>query len=186
MTLVLILLYQVFVRGNIVSTTFVCFAQVIKEMQLYYSPFSQPSNAVRLLIFSSNLDKEFEFIPVTLEVLKSDEFAKINPLKQVPVLVDSGATILESAAIMEYICQKWKLEQHWLPSEDLLKRAKVSEYLHYHHSHLRKGAGAFYKTYFVQEEMDIDPELAAIEDALKHIESHFLKDSKFIGGEDVR
>ncbi len=40
---------------------------------------------------------------------------------------------------MKYLCQKFKLPNHWYPSE-LTRQAKVDEYLNWHHSNLRVGA----------------------------------------------
>ena len=40
---------------------------------------------------------------------------------------------------MTYLVGKYKLPDHWYPS-DLQKRAKVDEYLHWHHLFLRRGA----------------------------------------------
>ena len=41
---------------------------------------------------------------------------------------------------MSYLVRKYKLPDHWYPS-DLQKRAKIDEYLHWHHLFLRRGAG---------------------------------------------
>ena len=43
-----------------------------------------------------------------------------------------------SSAIMTYLVGKFNLPDHWYPS-DLKKRAKIDEYLHWHHKFLRKG-----------------------------------------------
>lgn len=40
---------------------------------------------------------------------------------------------------MTYLVHKYKLPDHWYPS-DLQKRAKIDEYLHWHHTFLRRGA----------------------------------------------
>ena len=86
---------------------------------------------------------------------------------------------------MEYIATKFELPAHWVGA-DIKSKAKISEYLHYHHTHLRNGYGAFFKTFFADlENPNVDTELQAIEDALKHIETHSLKNSKLIGGDEV-
>ena len=47
---------------------------------------------------------------------------------------------------MRYLVQKYKLSDHWY-SSDLQKRAKVDEYLEWHHQNLRKGAaGTIFET----------------------------------------
>lgn len=58
------------------------------------------------------------------------DFLKINPLHQVPVLVDDDLIITESRAIMGYIVGKYGQDSLLYPS-DVAKRAKVDERLYY-------------------------------------------------------
>ncbi len=149
---------------------------------VYAHPFSQPSNAVRLLIAAEALEVKVDVVPD----FKNAEYVKVNPNGQVPSLVDEETVVLESAAIMGYLAETKRLPSHWTGST-AAERAHISEYLHWHHTHLRKGAAAFYKTYFVEagaEPADIDGELKIIEDSLKYVETHFLAKSKFISGGD--
>jgi hypothetical protein len=60
---------------------------------------------------------------------------------------------------MAYLAEKFEVPAHWV-GKDIQSRAKISEYLHYQHTHLRKGAMAFYKTFFADlENPDVDAEL---------------------------
>ena len=45
-----------------------------------------------------------------------------------------------SPAILKYIINKYKLPDHWYPS-DIRRQAKVDEYLSWHAFNLRRGAG---------------------------------------------
>ena len=49
---------------------------------------------------------------------------------------------------MRYLVQKYKLPDHWYPSEPQ-RRAKIDEYLDWHHQNLRVGAAhtLFLKVY---------------------------------------
>ena len=74
------------------------------------------------------------------------EFAKVNPLKKIPVLQEVNTetgliefTLSESHAMMRYLADKNQVEEHWYPREDLQKRAKIDEYLDSHHNLLRFG-----------------------------------------------
>lgn len=118
---------------------------------------------------------------------RSADYLKINPLGQVPALVDGDVTVLESAAIMAYLVEKFDLPKHWIGGSSLVARTRVHEYLHWHHLHLRKGAAAFFKTYFAAEieNPDVDAELQVVEDSLKYVEAHFLDSRKFIGGDEI-
>ena len=116
--------------------------------------------------------------------MNAPDYAKINPNKQVPSLKDGEHVVLESAAIMEYLAAKFQVPSHWVGG-DYKQRARISEYLHWHHTHLRKG-NAFFKTFFgPDEDKSVDKELQILEDSLKMIETYFLADSVFIGGDEI-
>jgi glutathione S-transferase len=44
-----------------------------------------------------------------------------------------------SASIMKYLVQKYEVPDHWFPA-DPQRRAKINEYLDWHHQNLRVGA----------------------------------------------
>lgn len=50
-----------------------------------------------------------------------------------------------STAILRYLCDSRNLADHWYPS-DLKKRAKIDEYLSWHHTNLRMGAAMHFRT----------------------------------------
>jgi glutathione S-transferase len=136
---------------------------------------------VRLLVAAEALDVSFEVV----SDFKNADYLQINPAGQVPALRDGEDVVLESAAIMEYLVAKRELPSHWV-GRTPLERARVSEYLHWHHTHLRRAAGAFFKTYVADGgEGDIDPELKVLEDSIKYVETHFLAKSKFIGSDEI-
>ena len=60
-----------------------------------------------------------------------------NPLLSVLHLFDF------SAAIMRYLVSKYNLPDHWYPTDPEC-RAKVDEYLDWHHTNTRAGAAMFF------------------------------------------
>ena len=50
-----------------------------------------------------------------------------------------------STAILKYLCDSRKLADHWYPT-DLKERAKINEYMAWHHSNLRFGAAMYFRT----------------------------------------
>uniref|UniRef100_A0A8C3TIS6 glutathione transferase n=1 Tax=Chelydra serpentina TaxID=8475 RepID=A0A8C3TIS6_CHESE len=122
----------------------------------------------------------------------SEEFGKVNVLKKVPALKDGAFTLAESTAILLYLSRKYNTPDHWYPS-DIQKRARVDEYLSWHHTNIRTNAP---KTLWIkvliplftgqklppeklQEVMD---ELAI---SLKQFEEKFLQDKPFIVGSEI-
>lgn len=67
----------------------------------------------------------------------SDAFARVNPMKKVPAMMDGGFTLCESVAILLYLAHKYKVPDHWYP-QDLQARARVDEYLAWQHTGLRR------------------------------------------------
>uniref|UniRef100_A0A8C3TCL5 glutathione transferase n=1 Tax=Chelydra serpentina TaxID=8475 RepID=A0A8C3TCL5_CHESE len=121
-----------------------------------------------------------------------EEFGKVNILKKVPALKDGVFTLAESTAILLYLSRKYNTPDHWYPS-DIQKRARVDEYLSWHHTNIRTNAP---KTLWIkvliplftgqklppeklQEVMD---ELAI---SLKQFEEKFLQDKPFIVGSEI-
>lgn len=84
-------------------------------IKLYRHALSGHSHRVEL--FLSLLDLDYSLIDVDLMngEHKSDEFLKLNPFGQVPVLDDNGVIIYDSNAILVYLAKKYD-NGHWLPN----------------------------------------------------------------------
>ncbi|KAF3774995.1 Glutathione S-transferase 4 [Nymphaea thermarum] len=85
---------------------------------------------------------DFEEVKVNLAKgeHRRPEFKDINPMKQVPAIVDGKPKLFESHAILRYLsCAHPRIPDHWYPA-DLSKRAKIDSVLDWHHSNLRRGA----------------------------------------------
>jgi glutathione S-transferase len=74
-------------------------------MKLTYSPASPFARKVRIAAIELGLIDKIEFVPTAVVPGKpNDEYAKINPLKKLPVLIaDNGDVILDSFVIVEYL-----------------------------------------------------------------------------------
>jgi len=109
------------------------------NMIIYGCPGSQPYHAL-LALFYRHKDIPFKFelrVPGSTRAPKgarTPEFMKISPSAAVPAMDDDGFILYESAAIMQYICEKHKLKEY--PTEPS-SRALVNQYLHWHHQHTR-------------------------------------------------
>ena len=49
--------------------------------------------------------------------IRSPEFIKLNPNKQVPVMDDGGFILYESHAIMKYLFRTKYVQSHWYPKD---------------------------------------------------------------------
>ena len=59
-----------------------------------------------------------------------------------PAITDGTINVYESHTIMRYLHESRECADHWYP-KDLKKRAKIDEYLDWHHSNTRVGATGF-------------------------------------------
>ncbi|CAH0582954.1 unnamed protein product [Chrysodeixis includens] len=77
-------------------------------LKLYSVSDGPPSLACRQ-VFAA-LDVPFELVNVIFNNGEhmTDDYAKMNPQKEIPVLDDDGFFLSESVAIMQYICDKYK------------------------------------------------------------------------------
>ena len=83
-------------------------------IKLYRHALSGHSHRVEL--FLSLLGQDYSLIDVDLMSgeHKSDEYLKLNPFGQVPVLEDNGTVIYDSNAILVYLARKYD-DGNWLP-----------------------------------------------------------------------
>ncbi|KAJ0252844.1 Glutathione S-transferase Z1 [Hirschfeldia incana] len=92
-------------------------AEKKEKLKLYSSYKSSCSHRVRIALAVKGI--EYEYVPVNL--LKRDEYLKINPMGAVPALVDGDVVVSDSFAIIMYLDEKYP-EPPFLP-RDLHKRA---------------------------------------------------------------
>ena len=96
-------------------------------MKLYVHPMS--SNAVRAAVVAKHLELpvEFDFVDLAKGAHRSPEFLALNPMGQVPVLVDGDLKLAESYAIAKYLTTKVP-SQTLYPTEPAA-RAKVDQWM---------------------------------------------------------
>ena len=148
--------------------------------QLFYAP-GACSMAVHVTLIEAGA--KFELI----EAFKDAEaLEKVNPAKQVPVLVVDGKPLTEGAAILTYICEQEK--SALLPSSGW-ERAKAMQWLAYGNSTLHPRYGALFGAMKVLgQDAAANPlykaGVAKIQESWNFIESE-LADKDYIAGKDI-
>lgn len=93
---------------------------------ILYSYFrSSCSWRVRIALAHKGVDYEYRAINLLKQEQVSDEYKKLNPIGQVPVLIVDENTLTQSISILEYLEEAFP--QKPLLPKDLFKRAKVRE-----------------------------------------------------------
>eukprot|EP01135_Chromosphaera_perkinsii_P007647 Nk52_evm103s914 gene=Nk52_evmTU103s914 len=110
------------------------------SLKFYFDSASQPARSALMFIKANNIPVTECLTNIAKGETKAPEFLKVNPFGKVPAIVDNGFRLTESVAIMKYLAAKHKVPAHWYHSEDIHRVAKIDEYTHWHHTHLRVGA----------------------------------------------
>lgn len=75
-------------------------------LKFYYHPISVNARRVWVAL----LEKQLSFEPILINLdgdQLTPDFAAINPLQQIPVLVDNSLRVVESLAILDYLEAKY-------------------------------------------------------------------------------
>lgn len=89
-------------------------------------------NCYKLRLFMNMLGVKYEAVPVDFypgREHKSDWFLKINPLGQLPVLVDDGLVLRDAQAILVYLAAKYDPTGKWYPIKDAGKLGDIGQWL---------------------------------------------------------
>ena len=103
---------------------------------LYGVPNSQPVRAVAWTCLIKKLPFEFIMTSQNKAAKQPDYLTGLNPRGTIPAIDDNGVVLWESHAILIYLCEKYGWNDLW--PDDLVARAKVNQYLHFHHRNTRE------------------------------------------------
>lgn len=100
------------------------------SLTFYHAIGSPPSRATLMLIRKLELNVEVKLVNLAAGEQNDPEYLKLNPLHQVPVLIDGDFVLTESRAIQAYLVNKF------CPGSDLYPldpkaRAVVDQRLYY-------------------------------------------------------
>lgn len=93
-------------------------------LTFYYGAGSPYAWRVWLALEHKGIHHDFKVLSFSDGDLKQPEFLAINPRGRVPAIVDDGFALYESAAILEYLDERYDEEQRLFPG-DVATRALV-------------------------------------------------------------
>jgi glutathione S-transferase len=105
-------------------------------LKIYGVPNSQPVRAIVWTCLMKELPFEFIMTSQNRGAKQPEFLTSLNPRGTIPAIDDDGVVLWESHAILIYLCEKYEWTDLW-PSE-LERRAKVNQYLHFHHRNTRE------------------------------------------------
>lgn len=150
-------------------------------MRLY--DYAASGNCYKARLLLALLGRPYERVPVDIfggDTL-TDEFARLNPVRETPVLeLDGGELITQSNAILWYLAEGTS----YLPDSPL-ERAHVVQWLSFEQDHVMAGIGGTRFRRLTGRER-LDPELVASrfelgEEALRVLEDHLTNREILVG-----
>eukprot|EP00057_Strongylocentrotus_purpuratus_P014829 XP_011669303.1 PREDICTED: glutathione S-transferase theta-1 isoform X2 [Strongylocentrotus purpuratus] len=165
-------------------------------VKVYVDLLSQPCRALILFLKNTKIPFEIETINLKDGGHKKPEFVKMTPLCTVPAIQDGDFGMGETVAIIRYLATKYAdlVPDHWYP-KDLEKRARVDEYMAFHHTGTRGGCGGLFfsevlipvfsggKQHASEERLKRDEENMTKQ--LDKLENAFLQDNDWLAGDDI-
>jgi len=120
------------------------------SIRYLHHPASQPCRAVHQFLLELDIPFDEEVVDILAGINEQQDFKdEYNPTGQVPILVDGDFVVWESSAIAFYLNEKFSAPGHWFGGT-VQQRAIVQQYLHWHSTTLRRGAGAFFYSNFAE------------------------------------
>ncbi|MCP3100536.1 glutathione S-transferase family protein [Myxococcus sp. K15C18031901] len=107
---------------------------------LYGFPLSGNTHRVRLFLSLLGLDYREQKVNLMIGEHRHPEFLALNPLGQVPVLVDGEVVLRDSHAIVHYLARTYDRADVWLPREPAAE-ARVLQWLFMDANELHNGLG---------------------------------------------
>ncbi|EDV22042.1 uncharacterized protein TRIADDRAFT_59619 [Trichoplax adhaerens] len=163
------------------------------KLNFYFDPLSEPCRSVQLFLEANKIPYETKHTDLITAATRTEEYRKISPTQTVPAIVHGEFKLFESVAILQYLAGAFSTPDHWYPSE-AKKRARINEYLHWHHLNSRWKGGLLvvmkyiYLPHFYKQEVseeDKKGSIIALKQTLDTFENYFLKDNRFIAGDEI-
>ena len=142
-------------------------------LKLYDLNLSGNCYKVRLML--SLLGLEYELVAVNLSAgeHKSSAFLKLNPLGQVPILLDGDVVIRDSQAILVYLARRYGSE-NWLPLE-AEAMAKVGQWLSTAANEIQHSVAAARLHYIFNAKIDLELARSRAFKILQVMDEHLQK-----------
>lgn len=163
-------------------------------VKLYIDPISQPARALMLFVRVNKIPVEETAISIQKGEQKTEEYQKINKFKKIPALVHNDFQLAESVAMLKYLARDFHVDEHWYPTKDARKQARVDEFMSWQHLGLRspltRGLLANLKPEVLSATPPNESQLVEfkknMEDALNLLENLWLDgDAKYVAGEEI-
>jgi glutathione S-transferase len=147
-----------------------------RDILLYDHPLSGSCHKVRMFLSMIGLPYRVELLDVLAGANHTDWFARLNPHRQIPVIVDDGHVVQDSQAILLYFAMRDA--PGWFDSSPQ-GCAAIMEWLSYAAKEVSIGPQMSRLYYLASEDIDIQRSQAMGMKVLKVLECH-LEDQSWL------
>ena len=114
----------------------------MSKLTIFGDMMSQPVRSVISFCKLNKINYEFQFINLAKKQNLSEEFKLLNIHSYVPVIKQTEPNrkdfiLYESHSILRFLSSFYKTNETWYPNRNLYRKAKIDEYLDYHHINTR-------------------------------------------------
>ncbi len=141
-------------------------------MILYNHELSGNCHKVRLMLSLLGLEYELVSVDLMKGEHKSPQFMKLNPLGQVPVLLDNDVVIRDAQGILVYLARRYGSE--WLPIEAELM-SKVVQWLSIAANEMQHSLAAARKFFLLNAQIDLELAQNRAHEILQIIDKHLAQ-----------
>jgi len=163
-------------------------------LSLYSDRMSQPCRAVIMFLRLNSVPYKDVNVALRKGEHLTEEFAKVNPFKLVPVAEHNGLRLVESVAIMQYVIRTFPdlIAPNWYPT-DLKRRLQVDQFTNWQHLGLRASGSMYFQNKLVLplatgkpvNEGEVKRWGKAFQRSLTQIENIWLKDQPYVAGPEI-
>ncbi len=152
----------------------------MSTLQLYDFPRSGNCYKVRLLLSMLGVDYQRITVDSTKGETQTDEFKRLNPRGQIPVLADGETLLWDSMAILVYLARRHG-DGQWLPA-DALGEARVMQWLAVSENELQYGLARARVAVLFSKPFDVDQCHREAKPGLEAME-HQLSDAPWLAAD---
>ncbi|XP_058127975.1 glutathione S-transferase 1 [Anopheles ziemanni] len=154
-------------------------------MKLYAVSDGPPSLSVRMALEALSIPYELVSVDYGKAEHLTEDYAKMNPQKEIPVLDDDGFFLSESNAILQYLCDKYAPDNELYP-KDPKQRALVNHRLCFNLSFFYPQISAYVMAPIFFDYQRTDIGLKKLNLALEAFETYLKKSgSTYVAGDSV-
>jgi len=161
-------------------------------LNVYCPRLSQPSRSLFIFCTVNKIPFTEKNVDLMVEENKSEAYLAINPRGAVPAIIDGDFKLSECMTILKYLATKYKVADHWYPAE-LKARARVDEYLDWHHTGIRKAGVNYFVSVVLTplmtggpaDKAEVAGNLEKFFKVLDVMDKTFLGDKKFLAGDEI-